>query len=158
MKAGYSDEVSYYLCILVFCGFWGLIGKSSTELEGMTKIWQERMASLGWTVPAEDFCWGTTEENNVEMKIKLGDKVLKRVKRTEGVNVLGTILTFDGKTNVEFSNRCDKAWAAFWARKDIFRRFEANLFKRMRMLERFVGPSLLWCAGSWKLTKQQRKN
>ena len=27
----------------------------------------------------------------------------------------------------------------------------------MQMLERFVGPSLLWCAGSWKLTKPQRK-
>jgi hypothetical protein len=66
-------------------------------------------------------------------------------------------LLFDGKTNVEFSNRCDKAWAAYWASKEIFRRFEANRFKRMQMLERFVGPSLLWCAGSWKLTKQQRR-
>ena len=27
----------------------------------------------------------------------------------------------------------------------------------MQMLERFVGPSLLWCAGSWKLTKQERR-
>ena len=115
------------------------------------------MASLGWAVPAEDFCWGTTEEDNVVMNTKLGEKVLKRVKRTEGFNVLGTVLTFDGKTNVEFSNRCDRAWAAFGASKEIFRRFEANLFKRMQMLERFVGPSPLWCAGSWKLTKQQKK-
>ena len=113
MKAGYSDEVSYYLCILVLAvNFW-LIGKYLTELEEMTKLWQVRMASLGWTVPAEDFCWGTTAEDNVKLEVKLGDKVLQRVKRAEGFNVLGTILTFDGKTNVEFGNRCDNAWAAF---------------------------------------------
>ena len=55
------------------------------------------MATLGWTVPAEDFCWGITVEDNIKFKIKLGDKVLKRVKRAEGFNVLGTTLTFDGK-------------------------------------------------------------
>jgi hypothetical protein len=79
---------------LLFADIFWLIGKSPAELEGMTKLWQERMASLGWTVPAEDFCWGTPDEDNVEMEVKLGDKVLKRVKRTEGFNVLGAILTF----------------------------------------------------------------
>ena len=74
MKAGYSDEISYYLCILVFADNFWIIGKSPGELEGMTKLWQERMASLGWTVPAEDFCWGTTEEDNVKINIKLGEK------------------------------------------------------------------------------------
>ena len=153
MKAGYSDEISYLLCILVFADSFWLIGKSPTELEELTKLWQERMAALGWTVPADDFCWGTTLEDNIDFKVKFGDKVLRKVKRTHGFNVLGTILVFDEKTNLEFNSRCDKAWAAFWANKEIFRRFEANLYKRMQMLERFVGPSLLWCAGSWKLTK-----
>ena len=27
----------------------------------------------------------------------------------------------------------------------------------MQLLERFVGLSLLWCSGSWKLTRQQKK-
>ena len=82
-------------------------------------------------MPADDFCWGTTVEDNIEFEIKLGDKILKRVKRIEGCNVLCTTLIFDGKTNVAFSNRCDKTWATFWANKEIFRRFEANIYNNV---------------------------
>ena len=58
MKAGHRDEISYLLRILVFADNFLLIGNSPTELEDMKKLWQEGMASLGWTVPAEDFYLG----------------------------------------------------------------------------------------------------
>ena len=39
--------------------------------------------------------WGTTVEDIIKLEVKLNGKVLKRVTRAEGFNVLGTTLTFD---------------------------------------------------------------
>ena len=96
---------------LGLCRYFPVIGISPTEPEETTKLWQEIMATLGCTVPANDFSWGATLEDNIDFKTKSCNKVLRRAKRTEGFNVFGTMLTFDGKTNWEFDNRCDKTWA-----------------------------------------------
>ena len=68
-------------------------------MEDMTRLWQERMATLGWTVPAEDFSWGTTLDDNLDITIKLHSQTLKRVKKAAGFNLFGTILAFDRITN-----------------------------------------------------------
>ena len=74
MKAGYSDEVPYLLYILVFADNVWLIGKSPLDLEEMTKFWQDRMASLGWTVPSDGLSQPPLKDN-VYFSIKLGDIV-----------------------------------------------------------------------------------
>ena len=60
--------------------------------------------------------------------------------------------------DVEFQSRLNAAWAKFWDLWPLLGKRDANLHKRIRLLEATVAKTLLWCSETWYLTvKQKRK-
>ena len=80
------------------------------------------------------------------------------VAKSEGFKVLVTIFTLDGRVDVEFQSRINAAWAKFWSLWKLLGKRDADLKRRLKLLQTVVAMVLLWCSETWTLTvKQKRK-
>ena len=77
----------------------------------------------------------------------------KYVHPEDGMKLLGSIVTGAGKTGKEVSHRIEKAWRAFWSQKSILLNTLVDPQVRIRALEVYVSPVLLYACGTWTPTR-----
>ena len=71
---------------------------------------------------------------------------------------LGQILSFEDRANKELAARKKKAWAGFWALKQIFKNNNMSTKSKIKILESNVMPILTYGAQTWSLTKNQMES
>ena len=69
------------------------------------------------------------------------------------LEVLGNIVCPKGSTLVDANHRIKKAWASFWAKKDLFLNSNAAITKRVHLLWKTVVKTLLWGVETWTSCK-----
>lgn len=77
-----------------------------------------------------------------------------KIEKVNEYTYLGQILSFEDRTNKEIATRKRKAWAGFWALKQIFKS-EMSTTSKIKILESNIIPILTYGAQTWSLTKQQ---
>ncbi len=87
---------------------------------------------------------------------KSGGRAL-RTSAAEGFRVLGTMLTFDNKFDVEVEYRLSRANNAFYANSDLLGCVSVPLKTRLRVFRSVVDASVFWCAGSWNLSREKNE-
>ena len=80
-----------------------------------------------------------------------------RTSVAEGFKVLGTMLTFDNKFDVEIEYRLSRASNAFYASWELLGCGSVPLNTMLRVFKAVVDASVFWCAGSWNLTRGQNE-
>ena len=84
-------------------------------LEKMTAAWLDLLGDYGWETPTEELTWCTTLDDGDVAQINIASQRTIRAAAKDGFKVLGTIVTFDKKFDVELENRPSRADRAFWA-------------------------------------------
>ena len=99
---------------IVFAGNYWLVATSAKLLKQMTEKWLDLMAEYGWETPVADLAWCSTVKDNEITQFKIrGEKAL-RTAAAFGFKVLGTMLTFDNKFDVDIKYRLSRANNAFY--------------------------------------------
>ena len=115
------------------------------------------LEEAGLVVPPEEISFGTTLPDSYPVKISYRDTVLKRVNKSEGFKVLGTMLTFDNRNYTEMISRIAKAWRAFGGVSEYLKLRKASLKARIRLLDSLVTAGLLWGASPWNIGVKDRE-
>jgi hypothetical protein len=123
----------------------------------MTKAWLSLLEEYGWETPTEELTWCTTRDDDILQDITIKDQLTLRAKRAVGFKVLGTQLTFDNNNEVELESRLAKADKAFWANWSLLGCASVPLVKRLAIFVGAVNATMLWCAGTWNLTRAQNE-
>ena len=144
-----------YLALVLYADNWWLFSTSPMELQVMMKAWLSMIRDSGWDTPGGDITWCTTAPDSLIADLWVDGILLKRTGRKEGFKVLGTIVTFDNRFDVELNSRISAAWKAFYRVQQILRNKDAPLGKRLSLLKMFIYPTLFWAAGSWNLDVRQ---
>ena len=151
-----SGNKSKYLCLLLFADNYWLIATSPSELQPANEEWQRLLNLYGWHTPVTELRYGTTLKDEQTLgDVRYAGKVIKRVTRASGFKVLGTILTFNNRNDVELERRIKSAYSSFYKYKRVLCCKSACLHKRLACLRKVVTPALFWCSGSWNLRKDQ---
>ena len=122
-------------------------------LQQMNECWPDLLQSYGRHVPPEKITWCTTEADANPAQVNHKGVALTRAPRAKGFKALGVQITFDARYSCEVRLRIQKAWATFFANRDMLCDRRAPLRKRVRFLNSVVLPTLLWCANSWHIPK-----
>ena len=69
-----------------------------------------------------------------------------------GMKILGSMISGDGKSKVDIEYRIGKAWKAFWLQKGKCCNQLVDPAVRIRALEVFIKPVLMYASGSWTPT------
>ena len=86
-----------------------------------------------------------------------GDQKFPIVEREKGFAILGTALTLDGRTSVEFQHRVNAAWGKFHSLWPLLGKKDASLHRRLRLFDSTVTRTALWCSESWTLTTKEKR-
>ena len=125
-------------------------------LRAMTEKWLGLMAEYGWETPVADLTWCSTSTDNEAAHFEIRGKKALRTAAAVGFKVLGTMLTFDNKMDVEVEHRLSRANNAFFANWELLGCVSVPHDKRIRVFKAVVDASVFWCAGSWNLTMEQK--
>ncbi len=90
-------------------------------------------------------------------QIEINDKRTLRTEANVGFKVLGTYVTFDNRFEVEIEYRLMRADRAFWANWSLLGCVSVPLEKRLSVFTAAVNATMLWCAGTWNLTRAQNE-
>ena len=156
-KWGKKLEDGTWVDIILFADNYWLVAVDHKMLENMTKAWLSLLAEYGWETPTEELTWCTTQDDGGTANIVINDKRTLRTKAAVGFKVLGTYVTFDNNYEVEIENRLTKADKAFWANWSLLGCVSVPLPKRLSVFKATVNASMLWCAGTWYLTRNKTK-
>ena len=66
-------------------------------------------------------------------------------------------MTFDGRCGAEIEKRINSAWSAFFGMKHLLLCDSASIVARLKVMDRVVPNTLLWCAGTWCPTQNDLK-
>ena len=77
----------------------------------------------------------------------------KYVHPSKAMKVLGSWISGSSKTTIDIDNRITNAWKAFHAQRDRLLNKHVAATVRIKALNVFVAPVLLYGAGSWAATK-----
>ncbi len=105
--------------LIMFADNYWLVATSAQMLTLMTREWLSLLERVGWETPVEELSWCTTADDDINLKIIVNDKLVRRPKRGEGFKVLGTMVTFDNNFDVEIENRLARTSATFSANGDL---------------------------------------
>ena len=100
----------------------------------------------------------TTWEDKVGIDWVLDRITINRVGRRKGFKVLGAIVTADNVSTSALEFSIQRAWAVFNRHRNILCCKNANLKRRLTLLNRVVVSVLRYCAGSCYLTKMHFGN
>ncbi len=106
------------------------------------------MAGLTW-------CSTLMDDGVSQLEIR-GHNTL-RTSAAEGFKVLGTIVTFDIKYDLEIEHRLSRANTAFYASWSVPGCASVPLKTRLRVFRAAVDASVFWCAGSWNLSREHNE-
>ena len=153
---GVEVSTDCFFGIICFADNYWLLATSVEMLQAMTTEWMRRLKSGGFHTPHEGLTWCTSAPDAKVFHLTLDGKPVQRASRKVGFKALGVWITFNNRCEVEFAHRMEKAWRAFYANRDILVCRQVSFKRRVQYLETFVGKTLFWGAGSWKLTSGQR--
>jgi hypothetical protein len=154
-KVGANTEL---IALLLFADNCWIIATSPSELQQANGCWQSLLQEYGWHTETEDLTYGTTSEDGEHLQpILHNGKTVKRCLRDKGFKVLGTMLTFNNKNDLELERRIRAAWNAFYKNRLALCSKESPLTKRLEYFTRSVHPAFFWCAGSWNLRTDQNQ-
>ena len=158
-KWGWKMMDGSYLAIILYADNYWLIACSHGQLQDMMEAWHRLLRQYGWDTPAKELVWATTlMDTEFTGKIYIDGLEVKRASRDMGIKALGTIITFNGRNDVELKNRITRAERAFAKYHAILCNKAAPMTKRLAMLTILINGSLFWCSGSWNLTNAQLSN
>ena len=121
----------------------------------MTETWILMLAEHGWAVPLQEATWCTTAPDiNSSWRVAVHGESIPRSARNIGFKAVGVQITFDNSQERELHNRISRAWRAFFKYRVLLCCRSASWRDRFRLLQS-VCSCLLWCSGSWNLTKLQ---
>jgi hypothetical protein len=145
-----------HLCLLLFADNYWLITTSPQELQAANDCWQSLLKEFGWHTDVGDLTYGSTaEDKDFLQSVKFQGKNVYRCPRKLGYKVLGTILTFNNRNDLELDRRIRAAWGAFFKHKSVLCSKACPLSKRITYFTRIVHPAFFWCTGSWNLRSDQ---
>ena len=149
------DDGSLVSMILFADNFW-LVASSPQSLAKMTEAWLALLKDCGWSVPLAETTWCTTGgDDNLLWEVLVEGQALTRAQRNVGFKVLGAQLTFDNSFETELVKRISHSWRAFYKFAPLLCCRSAPLKSRLQLLVAVVVSVLLYCSGSWNLTKTQ---
>jgi hypothetical protein len=153
-----SDDLSESrLCYIMFADDTTLVAKSKRAIKIMIKDIREALGTIGLNLNAEKCKVQTSDAKIREANLEVGEERFEIVRNDEGMKVLGTLVTLDGQTDVEFRARMRAAWAKFHSLKPLLCKKDASIQRRLRLFDATVSKTLLWCSESWALTVKQKK-
>ena len=86
------------------------------------------------------------------LKTTIGDLIILR--DGEAVQYLGKMVACRESTTAEITHRVSKAWACFWANKDLLCARHAPVTKRFQFFAKTVTPTMLYGCCSWTLREE----
>ena len=92
-----------------------------------------------------------------DSQLIVGSRTLPIVRREDGFRILGTTLSLDGKTDIEFQNRMRAAWGKFHGMWPLLGKRDTSVRKRLRLFNSTVSRTALWCSESWALTVDEKQ-
>ena len=110
------------------------------EVHAETNFWKSRRAA---TLPPKD------ETYVAPFSMSINGRPVHYSPPWQGFNLLGSIITGDGRTEKDLDSRLTKAWTAFYGLKKIFLNELVDPKLRMRALDVFIRPILTYGAESW---------
>ena len=143
--------------IILFADNYWLVATDPEMLRKMTEAWLDMLAEYGWETPVQDLTWCSTALDNERAQFKVRGQDTLRTAANVGFKVLGTMLTFDNKNDVELEYRMTRANNAFYANWDLLGCKSVTLGTRLRVFRAVVDAAMFWCAGSWNLTREQNE-
>ena len=108
----------------------------------------------GWKVDLSASSWCTTALDSIPGTILIRGTTITRQPRNLGFKALGVQLQFDGRCWREVDRSVGQAWKYFYIHREILCCKGAPIAKLIRLLDRYVGPSITWCSGSWNPTRR----
>ena len=141
--------------IILFADNYWLVATSADMLRAMTEKWLDLLAEYGWETPVSDLTWCSTVTDNERAQFEIRGQKALRTTAAVGFKVLGTMLTFDNKMDVEIEYRLSRASNTFFANWDLMGCVSVPLKTRMRIFKAVVDAPVFWRAGSWNLTRNK---
>ena len=138
--------------MILFADNYWLVATTPEMLSDMTNGWLRLLGEVGWETPTKDLTWGAAAVDEYRAGIRVNGALTRRAGRSIGFKVLGTMVTFDSRFDVEVENRLARATATFWASWELLGCTSTPLAKRILIFRATVEASFFWCAGSWSLT------
>ena len=130
-----------WIYLVTFADNYWLMATSAPMLQDMTRTWLALLAEYGWETPTPELTWCTTWEDENYARIDIKGEVVRRAKMKEGFKVLGTIITFDGRFDLELENRLTRANRAFYPSWDLLGCITIPLAKRIQIFRSVVESS-----------------
>ena len=154
-----SDDVEgpgYHMPLLAWMDDLYVFCTSAEETIRMVRDICNACEPAGLTLQPARCTWATIVPD-CTATISARGHVLKRVAPEEGLEVLGTLVSFSGDHSLEHNSRIGKAWRAFWANSSLLLNPRVGVYRRLSLLNSVVGPSPLWGAGGDIHSKRQRQ-
>jgi hypothetical protein len=83
---------------------------------------------------------------------------IERRSRDDAIKILGTLISCDGRMDIELAHRITAVWNSFHQHRDTLCCKDVSLGKRIKLLQIIGEPALFWCSGAWKLNTEQYAN
>ena len=99
--------------LILFADNYWVVATTPEMLSDMTNGWLHLLGEVRWETPTEDLTWGTAAVDEHRADIRVNGALTRRAGREIGFKVLGTMITFDNKFDVEGGNRLTRATATF---------------------------------------------
>ena len=135
-----------------------LIAKSKRALAKMLTDIKNKLGSIGLHLNGSK-CFIQCSGKQIEpgTQVELNGEKYPICSCSDGFKILGTIVTLDGGVSTEFEARLRAGWAIFSNLSAILRKKDSSEKKRLQLFQATVAKTVLWCAGSWKLSVAQKR-
>ena len=154
-----SDDVDgegTHMPLLAWMDDFYLFSTSPEEATRMVRDICNNCEPAGLRLQPAKCTWITTVSDCDAVVIARG-QTLTRLGHEEGLEVLGTLVSFSGGHSLEHNSRIGKAWRAFWAHSSLLLNPRVGVYRRLSLLNSVVGPSPMWGAGGAIHSKRQRQ-
>ena len=146
MRSDDTSDPPVHLPLLAWMDDVYLFATSAEEAELMVREVCMACEPAGLCLQPTKCTWGTTAQDCTR-EISVRGETLRRLAPGEGLDVLGTLVSFTGDANLEHCARLAKAWRAFWANSALLLNPRVGVYRRLSLLNSVVAPSPLWGVG-----------
>ena len=133
-----------------------LRAESENELKALLSTIIEESNKMGLSLNSEKTEIMVVSKKNItpDCKIEVDGKILKQVKKFK---YLGTFVTSDGRSDTEIKCRIGQSKKAFNNMKNIFKDRNISMELKLRLLQCYIEPILLYGSEAWTITKEMYK-
>eukprot|EP00959_Pyramimonas_sp_CCMP1952_P320315 6703727-Pyramimonas_sp.AAC.1 len=115
----------------------------------MTENWLQILQDGGYEVDFSECEWSSTsfpEASCWNESVSIQGHEIRRVPKTEGIKILGAMLSHDGRDDVTLEYRISQAWKSWFKWRSVFCQHHAPLEKRPLLRDSVIRSSLFWGA------------